>query len=600
MDSKGIYARSFDESLIRELPHLRIAPLREPVPSRSLRTPSTLEPNASGSREPNALSKAGVPPPRNESSGPVLEGHNASRLKKNDYFSDSPSEPPPPRPILPAFVNLRALERFPYSSFDDDGVHSRKRRRVDIQSDTFGEHLQLPFPQAQKEQRPPPFGPFAILNGLNEPPPNAALLPPIEPGSITQLLTKPSRGSIAVEPALLAASSAPDTQSVERIEVERIEGRIADILDSPIAEKPNFSHDPTHDKVESAFDSVSLAKESEGPCEPLSPKTRGRSRKNLRKWTDEETISLLRGVVRCGIGNWKEILAQPELNFNKRSASNLKDRFRVCCPWAYRASNPEDALSHLRDALAKAISKVESDTSGKLLSKSQQLPPVSGPPLLTGTPDLTSSGSISSFSSIETSRSSGEHNLPENNMPTLSKPPESTSGIAEPPVKCRRRVRRPFTAAEDEALLKGYSVHGFQWTLIQQDKRLNLGHRRATDLRDRFRTKFPHAYRDGGSVSGGTLLAQMTKDYPIKDGKTGSPEGKLRLSEHKRTRNLGQPNGPNALGTLDVAMPSLVLPLATRESSAYVPSTGFSFPLDDNSTIPVNVDLPPLIWDDIP
>jgi hypothetical protein len=207
---------------------------------------------------------------------------------------------------------------------------------------------------------------------------------------------------------------------------------------------------------------------------------------------------------------------------------------------------------------------------------------------------------MSSFSSIETSRSSGEHILPEINIPTLSKPSESISGIAEPPVKCRRRVRRPFTATEDEALLKGYAVHGFQWTLIQQDKRLNLGHRRATDLRDRFRTKFPHAYRDGGSVSGGTLLAQMAKDCPIKDEKNGSLEGKQRLSENKRTRNLGQPNGPNALGTLDTAMPSLVLPLATRESSAYVPSAGFSFPLDDNSTIPVNVDLPPLIWDDIP
>ncbi|CEL07844.1 hypothetical protein ASPCAL10998 [Aspergillus calidoustus] len=597
MDPKGIYARSFDESLIRELPHLRIAPLREPVPSRSLRTPSTLEPNASGSRESNALSKAGVPPPRNhEPSGPVLEGHNASRLKKNDYFSDSLSEPPPPRPILPAFVNLRALERFPYSSFDDDGVHSRKRRRVDIQSDTFGEHLQLPFPQAQKEQRPPPFGPFAILNGLNEPPPNAALLPPIEPGSITQLLTKPSRDSTVVEPAPLAAGSVPDTQSVERVE-----GRIADILDSPIAEKPNFSLDTANEKSESAFGSGTLEKESEGAHEPISPKTRGRSRKNLRKWTDEETISLLRGVVKCGIGNWKEILAQPELNFNKRSASNLKDRFRVCCPWAYRASDPEEALSHLRDALAKAISKAESDTSGKLFSKSQQHSADSGAPLLlTGTPDLTPSGSMASFSSIETSRSSGEHNLPENCKPTLFNPSESTSGIPEQPVKCRRRVRRPFTAAEDEALLKGYAVHGFQWTLIQQDKRLNLGHRRATDLRDRFRTKFPHAYRDGGSVSGGTLLAQMAKDYSIKDGKNGSPEGEQRLSEYKRTRNLGKPNGPNGLGTLDAAMPSLVFPLATRESSAYVPSAGFSFPLDDNSTIPVNVDLPPLIWDDIP
>ncbi|KAJ0422169.1 hypothetical protein BJY00DRAFT_98439 [Aspergillus carlsbadensis] len=597
MDSKGIYARSFDESLIRELPHLRIAPLREPVPSRSLRTPSTLEPNASGSREPQALSKAGVPPCNlNEPSGPVLEGHDASRLKKNDYLSDSLSEPPPPRPILPAFVNLRALERFPYSSFDDDGVHSRKRRRVDIQSDTFGEHLQLPFPQAQKEQRPPPFGPFAILNGLNEPPPNAALLPPIEPGSITQLLTKPSRDSTVVEPPLLAASSVPDTQSVERIE-----GRIADILDIPIAEKPNPSLDVTKDKTEFAFDPRPLEGESEGAHEPLSPKTRGRSRKNLRKWTDEETIALLRGVVKCGIGNWKEILAQSEFNFNKRSASNLKDRFRVCCPWAYRASDPEEALSHLRDALAKAISKAESDTSRKTFFKSQQLSADPGLSLLSGTPDLTPSGSMSSFSSIETSRSSGEHNLLEiTSTPTLSNPSESTSGIGEQPVKCRRRVRRPFMAAEDEALLKGYAVHGFQWTLIQQDKRLNLGHRRATDLRDRFRTKFPHAYRDGGSVSGGTLLAQMAKDSPVKDRKHGSPEVKHGLSKNKRTRNPGKLNGPNALGTLDAAMPSLVPPLATRESPAYVPSAGFSFPLDDNSTIPVNVDLPPLIWDDIP
>ncbi|KAL2808392.1 hypothetical protein BJX63DRAFT_35815 [Aspergillus granulosus] len=594
MDPKGMFARSFDESLIRELPHLRIAPLREPVPSRSLRTPSTLEPNASGAREPKALSNAGVPP-RNEPTGTVLEGSNAVRLKKNDYPSDSLLEPPPPRPILPAFVNLRALERFPYSSFDDDGVHSRKRRRVDIQSDTFGEHLQLPIPQAQKEQRPPPFGPFAILNGLNEPPPNAALLPPIEPGSITQFLTKPSRDSIAIESALLADSSVPDTQSVERIE-----GRIADILDSPIAEKPNPTLCLTHENVDSTLDSGAFEKEPEEPNVPLSPKTRGRSRKNLRKWTDEETIALLRGVVKCGIGNWKEILAQPELSFNKRSASNLKDRFRVCCPWAYRASDPEEALSHLRDTLARLISRAESDKAGKIL-KSQQLLTHwgSSSPTGTRTPDLTPSGSLSSFSSIETGRSNGEHNLTEN-TPTPSNPPESTLEVTEQPVKCRRRIRRPFTAAEDEALLKGYAVHGFQWTLIQQDQRLNLGHRRATDLRDRFRTKFPDAYRDGGSVSSGALLAQMAKDSPAKDGKNGMPEGKQSLSESKRTKHLGKFDGPNTVGTPDTVTPSLVLPLAGRDSSACGPSASLSFPLDDNSTNPVNVDLPPLVWDDLP
>lgn len=332
MDSNGMFARSFDESPVRDLPHLRIAPLREPVSSRNFSPPLTLEPNASGVREPSTISKAGGPagilPSRNEI-GALVEGTNATRSKKNDLSSDSLLEPPP-RPILPAFVNLRALERFPYSSFDDDNLQSRKRRRVDVQPESFGEHLHLPIPQSQKEQRPPPFGPFAILNGLNEPPPNAALLPPIEAGSITQLLTKPSRDNIVVvEPATITTNSTPDAQIGDRVE-----GRIADILDSPIAEKPdpNWSRLDNGKVAKSDIESRSIGLEEpqqpvEGVDKPLSPKARGRSRKNIRRWTDEETIDLLRGALKCGIGNWKEVLAQPGSNFNKRSSSNLKDRY---------------------------------------------------------------------------------------------------------------------------------------------------------------------------------------------------------------------------------------------------------------------------------
>lgn len=334
MDPNGTFARSFDESLIRELPHLRIAPLREPVSSRNLRIPLTLEPNASGTWDSNSASKAsgsaGILPPRNEPSGTAIDGTNTTRLK-NDLAPESLLEAPP-RPILPAFVNLRALERFPYSSFDDDSHQARKRRRVDAQPESFGEHLQLPIPQAQKEQRPPPFGPFAILNGLNEPPPNAALLPPIEAGSVTQLLTKPSRDNIDVEPTLLTTNFGPDVQSGERRE-----GRIADILDSPVAEKPNpYESIPDPGRVDKPEPERNLGDRGEGsqPVQgaestdaPLSPRTRGRSRKNIRKWSDEETVALLRGVIKCGIGNWKEILAQQESSFNRRSASNLKDRY---------------------------------------------------------------------------------------------------------------------------------------------------------------------------------------------------------------------------------------------------------------------------------
>lgn len=97
---------------------------------------------------------------------------------------------------------------------------------------------------------------------------------------------------------------------------------------------------------------------------------------------------------------------------------------------------------------------------------------------------------------------------------TKSESTFASLGIPEPHIttKSRRRSRRPFTAAEDDALLKGHAIHGFQWTLIQQDKSLNLGHRKATHLRDRFRTKFPHAYRAGGPVYDKTLQNSTTDD----------------------------------------------------------------------------------------
>lgn len=564
MDSTGTFAKALDESQVRELPQLqsfRIAPLRQPVSSRVLSVPSPLEPDASGAREPSAISKtsnsSGSLPGRNNdtSGGGAPENSNVVRTTKKP--GDASADPqlslePPPKPILPAFVNLRALERFPYSSFDDD-THARKRRRLGIHADSFGEHLQLPIPQAQKEQRPPPFGPFAILNGLNEPPPNAALLPPIEAGSISQLLSKPSRDASAVEPLLLTADSSSESlieSAAASQNGEKREGRIEEILDSPVVAReesdgekhraPEPSH-TGHGTGDVGADEPTEASAAGGTA-PLSPKTRGRSRKNVRKWTEEETTALLRGVVKCGIGNWTAILAQPELKFNKRSASNLKDRFRVCCPWAYRAQDPNEATKKLRDTLADALSRAETEASDGIAGKirlpapwpADSDPPVGGttsaspddPPSPTTAPTTTTEVTPKESAPQSTSKSSPK------STPTLSSRSKSTLeslGIPEPhfTMKSRRRSRRPFTTAEDEALLKGYAVHGFQWTLIQQDTRLNLGHRRATDLRDRFRTKFPHAYRDGGSASGKTLPSPSKASPRLQDSADKSPPPSL-------------------------------------------------------------------------
>lgn len=675
MDNSGAL-RPLDESLLRELPQLgaslRIAPLREPVSSRTLSAPSPLEPNASGGARESSTSinavnttasggnhhvhsanaKAGLPT--------VTEFLHAARAKKAEPATDPQSNvEPPPRPILPAFVNLRALERFPFaSSFDDDALNGpRKRRRLDLQPDSFSEHLQLPIPQAQKEQRPPPFGPFAILNGLNEPPPNAAILPPIEAGSsISQLLTKPSRNDPAVDPGNSAPTSGVpiDGQPLERREakLEEILGATLDENDDDDIHDPNNAERSTQLESEKAKSSVHeenpQAEQAPTPAPEsdvrLSPRTRGRSRKNVRKWTEEETNDLLRGVVKCGIGNWTTILAQPELKFNKRTASNLKDRFRVCCPWAYRASDPNEATKQLRDKLADNLLKAQAQSADDAASK---MPPPR--PSLPTAGSSSSSGSSfgSSFGSSRASLSSASssHRPSVSSMssatpdtdhgsistqqtpPPAGSPPSvpSTSqhtleslGIPEAHVakKPKRRSRRPFTAAEDEALLRGYAVHGFQWTLIQQDQRLHLGHRRATDLRDRFRTKFPHAYRDGGSVSGQGLpqtpgpTAGLSQPVPQDrlHGSQGSPAPALpHPHAHHRgvhTRHPSAVSNSNQ-GPIDPAL--LPPPQGFSEPSASnMPTVSglLSFPLDENAASNASGawednTLAPMVWDDL-
>lgn len=57
-------------------------------------------------------------------------------------------------------------------------------------------------------------------------------------------------------------------------------------------------------------------------------------------------------------------------------------------------------------------------------------------------------------------------------------------------------MRRAWTSEEDENLLKGVAKHGFQWTAIHSDQELDLSHRKATDLRDRIRNKYPEGYKN--------------------------------------------------------------------------------------------------------
>jgi hypothetical protein len=71
-------------------------------------------------------------------------------------------------------------------------------------------------------------------------------------------------------------------------------------------------------------------------------------------------------------------------------------------------------------------------------------------------------------------------------------------GISAPFPKSQRRARRAFTVEEDEALLRGFTTYGAQWTKIRSDPDLGLTSRSRTDLRDRFRNRYPDKFVEAG------------------------------------------------------------------------------------------------------
>ncbi|KAL9029681.1 MAG: hypothetical protein Q9196_002105 [Gyalolechia fulgens] len=160
-------------------------------------------------------------------------------------------------------------------------IHSttsrKKQKKYDVKS--VPEFVQLPKPRAQaNDEKPPPFLPISVLNQLHEPPPSAALFPPITPNA-----------TVADHGRRPSADLLP-----ERTTGENLKSREDDkgIRDSSTAKK-------------------------------LSPRKRV-------KWSDEETYSLVRGVDKFGVGKWTRILNNPEYKFSSgRKPIDLKDRFRT-------------------------------------------------------------------------------------------------------------------------------------------------------------------------------------------------------------------------------------------------------------------------------
>ncbi|KAL6885993.1 hypothetical protein GGI43DRAFT_418692 [Trichoderma evansii] len=304
--------------------------------------------------------------------------------------------------------------------------NSKKRPAIHIKDD----FLQLPQPAKKPKAHQAPFMP-PIINGLFEPPPNVALFPPI-------------------------ASS---------------------VFDDTDAGQSKLLHELSYSPP-----GPRLSPEPDQPV-PKPRTSRKRSSKPRRKWSEEETNHLLMGVDRHGVGRWTNILDDPDFLFNSRSAGDLKDRFRTCCPEEMRVTDADKT---------KARAKGPSANKTSSPSKSEQPDDESADTVMTDAGDaLPTKDQLPSSSPVRPddppAKKSRAHRMKVSDLVGL--------GITGPFKKARRRERTTFTSRDDQEILQGLETYGPTWSKIQRDKRFHLGNRKPTDLRDRVRNKYPYIYQ---------------------------------------------------------------------------------------------------------
>ena len=315
----------------------------------------------------------------------------------------------------------------------DDAIFSKRSLAIAGKDD----FVQLPQPVKQQKTSDLALPVPPIIKPLLEPPPHAALFPPIESSSLAD-----NRDDGAVQ--------ARTPSSASHLE----------------------------DGTELQFPA--------SDAELAANKNRKRAKKPRRKWTDEETRHLLLGVHKHGVGKWTNILEDENFKFNERTAGDLKDRFRTCCPEELRGSMKTTPTKRTTVPL-----RIPKQAGGKEDAYEQTLEQyqISGEsPASTTTCDA---------DVALKSRKSRAHRK---NMGDLAQ-----LGIHGPFKKSHRRERRAFTCQDDREILQGLAQYGPAWSKIQRDPGLNLSTRQPTDLRDRVRNKYPTIYQ---RIEKGTFTAR--------------------------------------------------------------------------------------------
>ncbi|CZR58410.1 uncharacterized protein PAC_08302 [Phialocephala subalpina] len=307
-------------------------------------------------------------------------------------------------------------------------VSGKKRHVAEPSKDDFVQLPQPPKKQKTAKQVVPP-----IIIGLFEPPPQATLFPPI------------------------ASSSFHDSHGRNSLNTVPPKVKVAKETENPGLDSTNNT-------------------EKDEPQEKKSKKRKPAP--GRKKWTDEETDTLLLGVAKHGIGCWTDIIKDPSFSFNNRSALDLKDRFRTCCPDELRGGTK-----------GKAKITTQRSTSSSKTNTAKSRSSLMSENILRDEEDYMDYSLPHGNSASAKGEKSRAHRKKMEDLAQLGI-------VAEVPFRqSDRRERRSFTVEEDDAILEGFNMYGFAWSRIQREPKLNLQNRQPTDLRDRFRNKFPDKFK---------------------------------------------------------------------------------------------------------
>jgi hypothetical protein len=412
---------------------------------------------------------------------------------------------------------------------------------------------QLPAKTTERARIPP------LLQGLHQPPPlppSGRLFPPITDGASG--FEQDIRDRIHSANASQEARSKRDLESAQTRSSEL--NNIHEIHGENDKDEQDVVPPSTSVHVTDQDPAFPVADPDEGHELPATTK-KNRSRKR-RKWSDEETKDLLLGVSRFGIGKWKRILQCPDYKFPGRTAVDLKDRFRVCCPGEGLKSKRPKERQTSEDPSARAEGGSVTTTV------------------------MPSADAGSNEVSVSKKRSAEENG---NDQPR-SHPKLVELGIHTPFAPSTRRSRQTFSTQDDENLLKGFEKYGAFWHLMRDDKELGFGSRHPTDLRDRFRIRYPEEFARAGYKDRRKGRIKPGNNSPATEPFTvTTPQKEIQKTPSKPAKERPNEDVPPDINENEAPERSVSKASASRPSLTYAPF----FP-DTSNSIFLNDSNPPI------